>query len=130
MLPASLYGRSAARAAEVPIVIGTEVNIYERKQRHHIAVERFLAKRSACVIASAESVKSAYVQQLRIDPGLVRVVYNAVNWERLRSTMTPREVRLELGIPQDRLVVGVVATLQDKKGHRVLLDACARTAGL
>src|SRR5262245_9625521 len=104
MLPASLYGRSAATAAGVPIVIGTEVNIYERKQRHHIAVERFLAKRSACVIASAESVKAAYVRQLGIDAGLVRVVYNAVNWDRLRATMTPRGVRGELGIPEDRLV--------------------------
>ena len=53
-------------AARVPIIIGTEVNIYERKQRHHILAERLLAARSACVVASAESVKSAYVRQLGI----------------------------------------------------------------
>ena len=33
LLTASLYGRFAAMMARVPIVIGTEVNIYERKQR-------------------------------------------------------------------------------------------------
>jgi glycosyltransferase involved in cell wall biosynthesis len=60
----------------------------------------------------------------------VRVVYNAVNWERLDATKTPDQVRAELGIPSDRIVVGVVATLQDKKGHRVLLDAVAKTPGL
>ena len=130
MLPASLYGRSAAVAAGVPIIIGTEVNIYERKQRHHIAFERLLAARSACVVASAEAVKSAYVRQLGIDADAVRVVYNAVNWERLDATKPPDVVRAELGIPSDRIVVGVVATLQDKKGHRVLLDAVARTPGL
>ena len=130
MLPASLYGRSAAVAAGVPIIIGTEVNIYERKQRHHIFVERLLAARSACVVASAESVKAAYVRQLGIGADAVRVVYNAVNWDRLDATKTPEEVRAELGIPADRVVVGVVATLQDKKGHRVLLDALARTPGL
>jgi glycosyltransferase involved in cell wall biosynthesis len=130
MLPASLYGRSAAVAAGVPIIIGTEVNIYERKQRHHILIERLLTARSACVVASAESVKSAYVRQLGIDADAVRVVYNAVNWERLDATKSPGAVREELGIPSDRLVVGVVATLQDKKGHRVLLDAVARTPGL
>ena len=32
LLTASLYGRFAAMLARVPIVIGTEVNIYERKQ--------------------------------------------------------------------------------------------------
>jgi len=130
MLPASLYGRSAAVAAGVPIIIGTEVNIYERKQRHHILIERLLAARSACVVASAESVKSAYVRQLGIGADAVRVVYNAVNWERLDATKSPGAVRAELGIPSDRLVVGVVATLQDKKGHRVLLDAVARTPDL
>jgi glycosyltransferase involved in cell wall biosynthesis len=130
LLPASLYGRSAAVAARVPIVIGTEVNIYERKQRHHILVERMLAAVTACVVASAESVKTAYVRQLGIPTGAVRVVYNAVNWDRLQSTLTPDAVRTELGIPLDRLVVGVVATLSDKKGHRVLLDAVAQTPGL
>src|SRR5262245_42570776 len=83
MLPASLYGRSAAVAAGVPIIIGTEVNIYDRKQRHHIVVERLLTARSACIVASAEAVKSAYVRQLGIDARSVRVVYNAVNWDRL-----------------------------------------------
>jgi glycosyltransferase involved in cell wall biosynthesis len=75
-------------------------------------------------------VKSAYVRQLGIGADAVRVVYNAVNWERLDATRSADEVRVELGIPADRTVVGVVATLQDKKGHRVLLDAVARTPGL
>jgi len=130
MLPASLYGRSAAVAAGVPIIIGTEVNIYERKQRHHVFIERLLASRSSCVVASAEAVKAAYVRQLGIGADSVRVVYNAVNWDRLHATATPHDVRKALSIPDDRLVVGVVATLQDKKGHRVLLDAVARTPGL
>ena len=130
LLPASLYGRSAASVARVPIIIGTEVNIYERKQWHHILAERLLARVSDCVVASAESVKRAYVRQLGISPDIVRVIYNAVNWDRLHATLTPAEVRRELGIPEDRIVVGVVATLQDKKGHRVLLDAFARTPGL
>jgi glycosyltransferase involved in cell wall biosynthesis len=130
MLPASLYGRSAALVAGVPVVIGTEVNIYDRKRAHHILIERLLAARSACVVASAESVKRAYVRQIGIPEQSVRVVYNAVNWDRLRASASPREVRAQLGIPAESLVVGVIATLQDKKGHRVLFDAIARTPGL
>jgi glycosyltransferase involved in cell wall biosynthesis len=130
LLPASLYGRAAAWLVGVPVIVGTEVNIYERKQWHHIVAERLLARVSACVVASAESVKTAYVRQLRITPDRVRVIYNAVNWDRLDATRSPYEIRHELGIPDDRTLVGVVATLQDKKGHRVLLDAFARTPGL
>lgn len=130
LLPASLYGRSAAWVARVPIIVGTEVNIYDRKQLHHIVAERLLSRISACVVASAESVKQAYVRQLGIAADRVRVIYNAVNWDRLIATATPAEMRRQLGIPEDRVVIGVVATLQDKKGHRVLLDAVARTPGL
>jgi len=130
LLPASLYGRAAALVAGVPVIIGTEVNIYERKQWHHIIAERQLARGSACIVASAEAVKRAYVQQVGISPDAVRVIYNAVNWDRLHSTSTPADMRQRLGIPVDRVVVGVVATLQEKKGHRVLLDALAQTPGL
>jgi glycosyltransferase involved in cell wall biosynthesis len=130
LLSASLYGRAAAMMARVPVIIGTEVNIYERKQRHHIIAERLLASGTDFVVVSAESVKTAYVEQLGISPGRVRVIYNAVNWDRLQTTRSREEVRHELGIPSSSVVVGVVATLQDKKGHRVLLDAVARTSGL
>jgi glycosyltransferase involved in cell wall biosynthesis len=130
LLPASLYGRAAAAAARVPVIIGTEVNIYERKQWHHIVAERLLARASACIVASAESVKRAYVRQLGIRADVVRVIYNAVNWDQLQTTATPEAVRAQLGIPADRVVVGVVATLQDKKGHGVLFEAFARTPGL
>jgi len=130
MLPASLYGRAAAILARVPVVIGTEVNIYERKKRHHILAERLLTWGTNAVVASAESVKRAYVRQLGIPDDVVRVIYNAVNWDRLQTTATADDIRAQLGIPVDRIVVGVVATLQDKKGHHVLLEAFARTPGL
>src|SRR5262245_56036431 len=42
LLTASLYGRLAAILARVPIVIGTEVNIYEHKRGHHAVAERLL----------------------------------------------------------------------------------------
>jgi glycosyltransferase involved in cell wall biosynthesis len=60
----------------------------------------------------------------------VRVVYNAVNWDKLTTTRTPDEVRRELAVPPGQVVFTVIATLQEKKGHRVLLDAMASTAEL
>ena len=53
LLTASLYGRFAAMLARVPIVIGTEVNIYERKQPLHRLAERWLMRRTDAVVASA-----------------------------------------------------------------------------
>src|SRR5215472_9102476 len=57
LLTASLYGRLAAILERVPVVIGTEVNIYADKKWHHRGAERLLMAGTDCVIASAESVK-------------------------------------------------------------------------
>ncbi len=130
LLTASLYGRLAAIAARVPIVIGTEVNIYERKQRHHAIAERLLMAGTDSVIASAASVKAFYVEQIGADPSRVDVVYNAVDFDMLRTTRTPEQARAAIGVPAGAMTAGVIARLTDQKGHHVLLEALAATPAL
>jgi glycosyltransferase involved in cell wall biosynthesis len=130
LLTASLYGRFAAIAARVPVVIGTEVNIYERKRRDHAIAERLLMAGTDAVIASAESVKQFYMNQVGADPARVEVIYNAVDFAALR-TSAPRDVlRARLGLPANGIVAGVIARLTEQKGHGFLLDALAQTPGL
>src|SRR5712691_10596293 len=86
LLTASLYGRFAAALARVPIVIGTEVNIYANKRRHHAIAERLLMAGTDRVVASAESVRDFYIRQVHVDPSTVEVIYNAVGWSQLCTT--------------------------------------------
>lgn len=130
LLTASLYGRAAAIMASVPIVIGTEVNVYERKRAHHVFTERVLMRRTDRVVASAESVKQVYVRQIGADPAKVDVVYNAVDWSRLTTTTTREALRASIGVPQNAVVIGIIARLTEQKGHRVLFDALAQTQAL
>lgn len=130
LLTASLYGRLAAIAARVPIVIGTEVNLYQRKQRHHAIAERLLMAGTDSVVASAASVKAFYVEQIGADPSRVDVVYNAVDFDMLRTTLTREQVRAAIGVPAGAMTAGVIARLTDQKGHHVLLEALAATPGL
>ncbi|HWW88522.1 MAG TPA: glycosyltransferase, partial [Vicinamibacterales bacterium] len=74
LLTASLYGRLAATLAAVPIIIGSEVNIYSQKRAHHVLAERLLMRGTDCVVASAESVRDFYVQQVHADPARVEVI--------------------------------------------------------
>jgi glycosyltransferase involved in cell wall biosynthesis len=130
LLTASLYGRLAAIAARVPIVVGTEVNIYERKRRHHAFAERLLMAGTDAVIASAASVKAFYVRQIGADPSRVDVVYNAVDFDMLRTSASREEIRASLDLPAGAITAGVIARLTDQKGHTVLLDALATTPEL
>ena len=127
---ASLYGRLAAILARVPVVIGTEVNVYEHKRRAHALAERLLMAGTDRVIASAGSVRDFYVRQVHADPAKVDVVYNAVDFAQGRPTIARPEMRASLGLPADARVAGVIARLTVQKGHRHLFQALASSPSL
>jgi len=128
LLTASLYGRLAAILEHVPIVIGTEVNIYERKRAHHVLAERMLMAGTDRVIVSANSVRDFYVDQVHADPSKIDVVYNAVDWQSIQATRSREEMRASLGLPAHAKVAGVIARLTEQKGHRYLFQAMATPA--
>ncbi len=130
LLTASLYGRFASMLARVPIVVGTEVNIYEHKRPLHAMTERWLMRWTDTVVASAEAVRDFYVDQVKADPSKVEVIYNAVDWAQLQSTMTREEMRAEVGIPAEAKLAGIIARLTKQKAHHVLFDALAQTPEL
>lgn len=123
LLTASLYGRFASMLARVPVVIGSEVNIYERKQPLHRFAERWLMQHTDAVVASAGSVRDFYIDQIGADADKVVVIYNAVDWSQLNATITRAELRASLGIPMDAPAAGIIARLTEQKAHAVLLDA-------
>ena len=128
LLTASLYGRLAAILEQIPIVIGTEVNIYERKRAHHILAERMLMARTDRVIVSANSVRDFYVNQIHADPEKIEVVYNAVDWKAIQPAKSREETRASLGLRPDTKVAGVIARLTEQKGHRFLFQALTTPA--
>lgn len=123
LLTASLYGRLASLLSRVPIVIGSEVNIYERKQPLHRWAESWLIRHTDAVVASAGSVRDFYVDQIGADPDKVVVIYNAVDWSQLDATVSRAELRAGLGIPGNAPAAGIIARLTEQKAHGVLLDA-------
>jgi glycosyltransferase involved in cell wall biosynthesis len=130
LLTASLYGRLAAILEHVPIVIGTEVNIYERKRPHHAIAERLLMAGTDRVIVSAASVRNFYIKQVHADPRKVDVIYNAVDFRQAVPTIPRAAMRAALGVPVDAPVAGVIARLTEQKGHRFLFEALATTSAL
>jgi glycosyltransferase involved in cell wall biosynthesis len=125
LLTASLYGRAAAILARVPIVVGTEVNIYQQKRPHHVLAERLLMRGTNRVVVSAESVRDFYTRQVHADPTRVDVIYNAVDWSQLQTTMPSGAMRASVGVPAAAPLAGIIARLTEQKAHRHLFDAIA-----
>ena len=130
LLTASLYGRLGAMLARVPIIVGTEVNIYQHKRRHHALAERLLMRGTDRVIVSAESVREFYIRQVHADAARVDVIYNAVDWSQLQTTKAPGALRASIGVPAGAPLAGIIARLTEQKAHRDLFDAMAVTPGL
>ena len=126
LLTGSLYGRFAAMMARVPVVIGTEVNVYEKKRTLHALAERWLMRDTDAVVASAESVRDFYIKQVKADPSKVEVIYNAVDWAQLQATVSREEMRASVDVPPDAPLLTIIARLTEQKGHRILLDALVR----
>ena len=132
LLTASLYGRLAAILARVPIVIGTEVNIYEHKRPHHALAERLLMARHR----SRRRVG-------RIGARFLRATGARRSRPRSTSSTTPSTSRRlqpddvagarcapRSACRPDAPVAGIIARLTEQKGHRYLFEALASTPAL
>ena len=106
LIVAGIYGRLAAFAAGVPLVLAAEQNVYARKPKRHALMERALAARTYRVVACCEVVGRYYQQQVGVPRSKVEVIYNAVRFGR-RPQPTDRETaRFALRLPPDALVLG------------------------
>jgi glycosyltransferase involved in cell wall biosynthesis len=109
---ASLWGTLAARLLGVPSVATVRAL---NSKTCYVYADR--------IIVVSQAVKE-HLEKQGIDPKRIRVVYNGIDLERF----TPRidfSAKTAVGIPADSIVVGVVAHLSEKKGHRWFLQAAA-----
>jgi len=93
------------------------------------AANRWLyARASRRVVTTGEQLRSDLVERLGCEPDRVRSIPTGIDPERFRPPHDAderRALRAELGLPADRPLVGIVATLRSWKGHRYLIEAVA-----
>jgi glycosyltransferase involved in cell wall biosynthesis len=125
LIVAGIYGRLAAFAAGVPLVLAAEQNVYARKPRRHALLERGLAARTYRVVACCEVVGRYYQQQVGVPTSKIAVVYNAVRFGRRPQPTDGETARFALKLPPDALVLGTLGRLTEQKSQRMLLQAVA-----
>ncbi len=128
-----ILGRVAARLAGVPCVVNTVHGLYAtpedpaRKRIPVLALERMAAAFSDLELYQSEE-DLAWAKRIRLaGRSKARLLGNGCNLSELNpGRLTPGRVaerRLELGIPQDAVVVGMVGRLVAEKGYRELFAA-------
>jgi glycosyltransferase involved in cell wall biosynthesis len=128
-----VYGRLAARAAGVPLVVNTQHGLYAQP-RDRLArrgpvygLERLAAACSDVeLVQNPEDLET--LARLAVSRSKLRLLGNGVDLERFRPQpdVVRKEVRLELGVDDDQVVVGAVGRLVWEKGYAELFAAARR----
>ena len=82
------------------------------------------ARASAFVVTTGESLREEVIRRTGSDPRRVVSIPTGIDHERF-APADRAAARAALGLPADRFIVGIVATLRSWKGHRFLVDAVA-----
>lgn len=126
---AGILGRAAAGKLGIPAVHTVHGASFHYGQsrstrRTYIAAERWAARRCARFISVADAMTDAYVAARIAPREKFTTIYSGFDVEPLLNPpRPPQEVRLELGIADEQVVVGKLARMFPLKGHEYLIRA-------
>ena len=110
---ASLWGTLAARLVDLPSL--AHVHALNTKYFYLLADAVITPSQGVCDHLIAQGMSASRVP----------VVYNGIPARRFADLRPPDQIYQELGLSPDQPLVGMVAHLSAKKGHRYLLEAVA-----
>ena len=114
---ADIFGGLAARQMKVPSVLSRRVDNPESSFWAKIKYRQFCH-----VIAISEGIRQVLLSE-GVNPHHVTCVRSAVDPEPYLHDVSRVEFAREFQVPEEALVIGVVAQLIERKGHRYLLEA-------
>jgi L-malate glycosyltransferase len=118
-----------AKLSGIPIYISSRRNMrhWEGGEKLHIS-ERIRNYFSDIVIANSEAVKFKSIHTEKLPSEKITTIHNGISLPETKPSLTNIQLRKELGIPENSIVIGNIANLKAVKGQRYLLEAFAKLA--
>jgi glycosyltransferase involved in cell wall biosynthesis len=113
LFAANAYGRAAGIACGVKRLVACERCVDPWKSRLQLSIDRYLARRSARIVANSQGVKEFYVA-CGLPAEKFEVIPNGV-LPPAPSATTREEILAELGLPAKARLVGLVGRLWPQK---------------
>jgi glycosyltransferase involved in cell wall biosynthesis len=122
---ATTFGRLVAAKRKLPVVLHEHANLTDTPWFQKVA-DRLLAPVTDIAIAVSESTAEFVVGPRQMPKARTRVVYLGApldEFARERSPEERAEIRRELAIHPEEIVMGTITRLHDSKGNDYLVDA-------
>ena len=120
----SIYGTFAAKLAGIPIIINSRrsLGVWKNGNPHYQWLENIVNLFADAIMVNSLAVKSDVIQNEKLNPAKVRLIYNGCDYQRIEKTKADEdEKRKELGIKSNDVVLGMIANLYPNKGQKYLL---------
>ncbi len=119
-----LSGLMAAFIARVPVRISSIHNVDPwRKKRYLSAFMRLWVKTCHHMIAVSEGVRDYVIENSDYPPDKITAIDNGIDLKRFDPSQINPLNKTDWGIEADTITVGMVARLEESKGHHILIDA-------
>lgn len=127
----NLHTTMASKLAGVGPVIIEEHGHNRWKRWHHRLLDRLVCSRADGVVCCSGSVKRVAQSITHMPDERFHVLHNCIDLAEIGSARleTRSQVRADLGIADDEVLIGTVGTLRPEKGHQVLIRAWRQLCG-
>jgi glycosyltransferase involved in cell wall biosynthesis/uncharacterized protein (DUF362 family) len=123
-----LYGVIVSFLTGIPVVTTTHGQGYRERWRVRW-LRRMLAARSKAVVFVSEDARRKARETRALSPARTVIIPNGIDTATFRPPAGGmREARVQLGIPDDAVLIGSVGRLSPEKNYVLLVQAVARAA--
>ena len=124
----NIYAAVVGKFAGVPVILTGRREALNPKYRRgwKLALRDLSNRWATAILANSERVKAECLRLERfVTPEKIQVIYNGIDLARYAALHDSRASKAALNLPSDAPVIGMIARLHPRKGHRDFLNAAA-----
>lgn len=125
LIHADIFGRVFGKIFRVKKIVPYIRNIH-RNRRFLMLLDKITLLLAYFVLTNSETAKKYYIEKMGVRADKIKCIPNAVDISRFENVKVTREEKLkELGIPENKFIIGCVARLEKQKDISTLIKAFA-----
>ncbi len=125
LFTADTYGRIAAILSRAPVIVTSIRSLDTWKKNHHLIVDKLLEKFTDQVTINAEAIRPRLKKLWNIKDEKILTIYNGIDLNRFNNPRSSKETRLEFGLTEEDILVGMVGKFRFEKDYESYFQAAA-----